>query len=258
MVFIITALATFLASLISSIFGGGFGLICVPAFYWIIKTFYPHLPDAMQIAIATCGLSSLPMGLMSTIRQIRYKGIDFQLYKKIVVFMTIGSLCGVLMAISIKSDNLKYVFSALVFIVAIWMAKFKPGKSKIITPPKNIFRLLSSCVGAISSMLGISILNVPFFIKCGVNIRTAIGTSSALIVSYSTIAIIWMICLGLPKFGVSSVQVGYANLPVFAAAVIPGLIGAAIGVKVVHILPEKTLKRAFIVVMLIASFSMLF
>ena len=58
---ILGALIGFIASFVSTLLGGGAGLIATPAFFYIILHTY-GADFAMQIALATCcGMSDLPM-----------------------------------------------------------------------------------------------------------------------------------------------------------------------------------------------------
>ncbi len=247
----------FLASCLSSIFGGGFGLLSVPAIFWMINHFSPETPHVMQMTIATGTLCAIPLGVIATYKQIRYKNFDLKLYKSIIIVMTIGALIGAYLATIIDSHSLKYIFGIIVLLTAIWLLIFKASKPRKKTISKPLFKSLSSIVGGISTLTGVSVFSVPFFILCGIEIKKAIGTSTAIVFTYTTIAGMWMICLGIPVMGINWHNLGYANLPIFFSAFIPCILGGLVGAKLVHVLPSHFLKRIFIVMMFIVSILML-
>ena len=257
MLIIYSALVGFLASCLSSIFGGGFGLLSVPAIFWIISHFFPEVTQTMQMTIATGSLCSIPLGIIASYKQIGYKNFDFTLYKNVIIFMTTGALVGAFIATIVSSDWLKYLFAIIVLMAAVWLLILKPQQKNKPIPTTPLFRLFSSGVGGISTLTGVSVFSVPFFVIYGIEIKKAIGTSTVVVFTYSTIAGIWMICLGLPTMGISWYNFGYANLAIFSSALIPSIIGGLTGAKLVNVLPSQLLKKIFILMMFIVSISML-
>ncbi len=258
MIILYSALVGFFASCLSSIFGGGFGLLSVPAIFWIISHFYADMPQAMQVTIATGSLCSIPLGIIASYKQIvKYKNFDAALYNKSIVFMTMGALIGAFIASIVHSDQIRYTFAIVVLIAAIWLLFFNKEKDTERHVPRSLYRGLSGFVGGISTLTGVSVFTVPFFVLCGIKIKKAIGTSTVIVFTYSSIAGIWLICLGIPTMGISWHNFGYANLVIFASALIPCLIGGLTGAKLVHILPSQFLRKIFILMMFIVAISML-
>jgi uncharacterized protein len=257
MLILLAASMGFLASLLSSILGGGFGILSVPAIYWLMIHFYPNAPHAMQTTIATGGLCSIPLGITASYKQRKYKNIDFKLFRSVVVIMVIGSMFGALLVTFLESDQLKYFFSFMVFIMAAWMLTFKYGRSKTLNLTKHVFNFFAFLVSTISSLVGASIFSVPFFVLSGIEIKKAIGTSTLLVFIYSAISAIWLTCLGIPEIGISLDHIGYANVPILLSAILPCLIGGIVGAKLVHILPSHILKRIFVGMLFTVSITML-
>ena len=258
MVILISIIFALFASLLSSMLGGGFGLISVPTVYWIISHYYPLFPYKMQMTIATGSTASITLGVIASYKHAKYKNIDFSLYKKVLAYMIIGVILGALAMTIVHSDNLKKIFAIIVLLTAIWMAIFNIEKSKKFKLNKWLFKTISGYLGFISTFIGLSIFNVPFFILCGIDIKKSIGTSTILVFTYSTVAALWLIILGIPKLGVSYNNIGYLNLPIFLSTVIPCIIGSIIGAKLVNLLPKHILKRIFVAMMFLVGIIMLF
>ncbi|TNF65391.1 MAG: sulfite exporter TauE/SafE family protein [Gammaproteobacteria bacterium] len=257
MVIILSILVGFFASFMSSIFGGGAGLISVPGIYWIVVHFYTHTDDAMQMTLATGSGMAIPLGLMATLRQRKYKNIDYPLLKKTIWSMSIGGVLGALVISNIASDYVKLFFGIMILLTAIWMWRYKINLSKAWNPHPITYNLSGGIIGTISTALGVSVFTVPFLSKAGLDIKKAIGTSTTIVFTYSTLAGIAFIIIGIFKTGTSLSHIGYLNTTIFLSAVIPSLIGSIVGVKLVHILPQIVLKRLFVLMMFIVATLML-
>lgn len=248
---ILAAVIGFLASFLSSIFGGGFGLLSIPGFYILISTYYNFGHDTMQVVITTSAMCSIPLGIAASLKQKKSKNIDYFLCKKVILIMCIGSLLGVYTVHIIDSQNIKKLFSVVVFIVAIFMLLYRPKGNK--QTNYLILQIFSLPIAYISSLVAVSVFTVPFFVLNSIDIKKAIGTSTVIVLSYSTLGAIVLVCLGIYDYGISWDQIGYLKTPVFLAAVIPCIIGAILGVKLVNILPRKVLHYIFILLMLVIS-----
>ena len=258
MLILLSILLGFVASFISSVFGGGFGLLAIPAIYWLIVHSYPDIPNAMQITIATSIVSSIPLSLIASYRQSKYRNIDFHLYKSLAVSMTISALFGMFLATIIDSANLKLLFAIIIFITAIMLWKFNIKQKDIIALPDAVFKTCAMIISALSCFIGVSVFTVPFLMFSGIEIKRAIGTSMILVLTYSSIAGIAMAFLGIPMLGISTTQFGYLNIPIFLSTIVPCIIGAIIGTKCVHIMSGIVLKRIFVAMMLFLAIVMAF
>ncbi|MFT6835892.1 MAG: putative membrane protein YfcA, partial [Francisellaceae bacterium] len=178
--------------------------------------------------------------------------------KSLIWIMMVGSIVGTVIITLIHSKELKYIFSFVVFIAAIFMLRFKYGKSKTIKLPKFLFKLLASFVGGLSSLVGVAIFTVPFFVLSGVEIKKAIGTSTLIVLTFASISAVWLTISGIPLMGIGWNHIGYANLPILLSSLIPSIIGGLVGAKLVHILPSHVLKRVFVGMMFVASGVMFF
>lgn len=256
--FIILAMAIgFFASFISGLFGGGAGLITVPGIYWLLHHYYPNNPYLMQITLATGGSIILPLGLTATWRQFHYNNVDVALLKRSVLIMTLGGLIGVSIIDMLHSNVIKYIFSVFIFIVAIWLWRYKPELNEHWKPPLWLHSLIMGAIGLISIAIGVSVYTVPYFVKLGLNMHKSIGTGAVLVFVNSIVAATILILLGLNVHGLPDWQFGYLNIPIFLAAVVPCIIGSIASVYLLSRLSAEKLKAWFIVLMFVVAIIML-
>lgn len=251
MIILSSIIVGFFSSLLSSVFGGGFGLLATPALFLIISSIYPNINDTMQIAITTGAVCAIPLGIVATLKQIKYKNIDLFLCKQVVLIMCIGSFVGVCTVSVLSSDTIKTIFSTVVLCTAVLLIihnrKGNQGKKQT---NYLILRIFSMPVAFISSLVGVSVFTVPFFVFNHIDIKKAIGSSTLIVLIYSVTSSITLIILGINNYGIGLIQFGYLNLPIFISAIIPCIIGGLVGAKLMNIFSRKILHNTFISLMI--------
>ena len=91
----------------------------------------------------------------------------------------------------------------------------------------------------------------------GTPLRKAIGTSTLVVFTYSSIIGIFLAIVGISKNGASENNIGYLVLPIFLSTIIPCILGSIIGAKLVNVLDQKVLKHIFVTLMFCVSIIML-
>lgn len=204
----------FFASMTSGLFGGGAGLVTVPAIFWLLAHTYPHNPHLMQITLATGGAISMPLGLVAALRQLRYENVDIALLKRFLLIMSIGGLLAAILITHTKSSVIKGFFSALIFCMAVWMWRYRSESLKIWKIPAVLYQGFAFLIGFISVGIGVSVLGVPFFIKSGLDIRKAVGTSTVVVFVYSSLSAMALLIFGFGKTHLPAYNVSYWNMPI--------------------------------------------
>lgn len=247
----------FIASMISCLFGGGAGLVSVPAIYWLLVHHYPNNPHLMQITLATCGAISIPLGLVGSLRQFRYQNVDLVLLKRLLLMMLAGALIAALFITHAKSNIVKSLFSVIILLMAIWMWRYRPEKLKVWQVPMIFYQIMGLLIGLLSVAIGVSTLTVPFLIKSGLDVRKAVGTSTVLVFAYSTLGSTSLFLLGLHKSGLPPYNLSYWNLPILLSATMPSIIASIIAVRLVNTLPRHVLKKLFSLMMVVVALLMM-
>lgn len=256
--FLLTIFITLFGGIISGLFGGGSGIIFVPGFFSILSYYYPHSDHLMQVGISTGFASSVFIGIFASRKQINYGYVPLEPLKSNFLYIMGGAIIGTILMTYIPSSELKIFFVIVLFLVAIWMTKrlFIPAKKKI-----RIGKLKRNIIGFSSGlctvMSGVSAFFVPFFIYCGLEIKSAIGASTIVTFSLTLMMSTLTILLGLNASNLPPYCLGYLNIAIVSTAIIPSIIGAVIGSKLTHVLPMKPLQYIYIAMIIVVGITIM-
>jgi len=253
----IAAIIGFIASFVSSTFGGGAGLISVPGLYWLFfHTYGGNLP-IMQMTLTTGAAIALPLGLTTTWRQFHYQNVDINIVKRFTPSVSLGAIASVFFIHHLNTHWLKYGFAILILLGAIWFYRYQASRERPWQYLAIVHQPLAFLIGMVSILIGASIFAVPFLMKLGLDIKKAVGTASVIVFIYSAIGAVGLVIISLPTAHLPSGNLGYLNLPVFFSAMLPAIVGSIVAVKFVHVANPTLLRKLFIVMMLVTSLSML-
>lgn len=256
-VFYFILFSSIFAGLIYGIFGGGSGLFLMPAYYFALSNF-PLLGDMkMQMAIATTAISTSFIAFPALMYQIKKETIDIAIFKKLYLGILIGSMFAVCLLNIIPSEVLKFMFGFFVIFVSIWLFLYKQDTDKNswkFTGVKNL--LCTTVIGFLWFALGVAVFNVPYLLKCRVNIYKAIGTATFVGSIFGFIVGITLMVSGYTHIGYSYTHIGFVNISFFLITLIPGMISAYIGAKLSCFLPKERLKQIYALLVLIVGIIM--
>jgi len=247
---------------LSGLLGIGGGIIFVPAIYFILKNFGIGEEYIMHIAIATSLAVVLATGFTSAYHHNKKASVDLTIIKRWAPFVVIGVILGSFLASYIQSDNLKKIFSVLMFFLAasmVFKKKEKNIKKDSKKDSKYIIYPFCLALGLISSIIGIggSVLSIPMMTHMGYSVKKSIGTGSALTVVVSIPGIISYMIAGYPHMAeLPDFSIGYINLIIVGQIIPTSILTASWGVKASHCLPKLLLKRIFALLLIIVSIRM--
>ncbi|MBN2479867.1 MAG: sulfite exporter TauE/SafE family protein [Parachlamydiales bacterium] len=247
------------AGLIAGMLGIGGGVFIVPGLTMIFTYVGFEKDLAIKYAIATSLSIMIFTAFSSAIAHYKRNNIDFDVFKKIFVFIVLGTILGSLIAHLINEKYLRLFFAIFIFLVALQMLfNFKITRHK-----KSLnFKIISIggfVIGLKSGLLGIGggSISVPFLSYFNLPMKKAIGTSTlfTLIISIVGTMSYWI-------FGETSKTnigtLGYIYLPALILIAPTTFIFAYIGAKLSKITPNKVLKIIFGFLLIVLSFKMLF
>lgn len=245
----------------SGLLGVGGGFIMVPVQFFLLTSIGVDPTIAIRVAFGTSLAVILPTAISGTLGHKRRNAV----LTRPTIFMgisgLIASFAGGTVAANIPGYYLKITFGVLVFLAAIWMLTAKyPDKE---TKPKDgtlSYLLIGLFAGCLSGLLGIGggIVLVPILIfLMDFNLRTAIGTSTAVLVFTALGGVASYILNGINVPGIPAYSIGYINLVQLILLAGISTPVAQIGVRASHKLPEKQLKYIYILVMIYISLKMI-
>lgn len=245
--------------IVAGMFGIGGGAMLVPLLTSIFISL--KMPQAIHLALGT-SMCTIIITSFSSFKAQHKKGcVDWKMFKLIVPGILIGTFLGTFLASNIKSLYLGIFFAIFMFFVSLQLFFSKQPKSE-----NNIFAqkfqiLAGFIIGGISSLVSIGggTLSVPYLSWQGIDIKKAIGTSSAIGFPLAIAGSIGYIYNGYLDSSLHvSYALGYVYLPAVLFVAFASYLTAPLGVKLMHKLPSQNIKKIFSVLPFALSVKMLY
>jgi uncharacterized membrane protein YfcA len=247
------------AGLLAGLFGVGGGIIMVPALVFVL----PHqgLGPAivMQVALGTSLAVIAITSLSSTVAHHRRGGVLWPVFARVAPGLVLGALLGAFIAHRLSGLVLQRIVGVGAVLIALQMFLDRNEQPQGTLPGNAGLFAAGSIIGVLSSLIGVGggSLTVPFLSNCGVSMRQAVGTAAA-----GGIPIAWAGAAGYMLAGANVAgrpewSVGYVSLEAFAGLAVMSVLTAPLGAKLAHDLPQRTLKRAFALLLVVVGASLL-
>ncbi|MFC3908379.1 sulfite exporter TauE/SafE family protein [Legionella dresdenensis] len=249
------------AGLMSGLLGLGGGLVVVPALATVFK--YSHVvPEALAMQAAS-GTSLAIMVLTSKASiSAHYKlgNILWHVYRRLAPGIVIGTIAGALLADSISTGWLKWIFAVFLLAVAFKMAFTDTVKLTHEFPRQWINNLMAMVIGSVSGLLGVGggTLVIPYLSYCGVTMHEIAAVSALCTLTVAVIGSLMFAITGANEAGLPAYATGYIYWPAVIAVAIPSVLTAPVGVRLTYRLPVKQLTYGFIVILVITAINLLF
>lgn len=214
----------------------------------------------MQISLATSLATIILTSSASALNHLRLGNVDFFVIKWLLPGVLVGGFAGSFVAEWIPAVYLPKIFGVIVLLLALQMLISIRIIRKRTMPSAKYTALIGTVIGTVSSLAGIGggSLMVPFLSRHGLEMRSAVGSSS---VCGSVIAISGMSGYILHGIGVESLpdySLGYVYLPALIAIVSTSIFTTKIGANLATQLPTPLLKKFFALFLLFIAAKMLF
>lgn len=238
-----------IAGIIAGLLGVGGGIVLVPAMFYLFTLMDVSPEVRMHLAVGT-SLSTIIVTAWSSSRAHYKKGaVDVELLKGWGPWLFVGAILGMLFFSSIKSLTLTFVFSAVTFLLALYML-FSPQheEGSESTFPGGVLRgVYGIIVASLSSIMGIGggSLSVPLLTYYRFPIRRAVGTAAAVGLIIALPGTIGAFASGFGDPNLPPFSIGYVNLLAFAILIPVTGYFAPIGSKIAHTINPKYLRYAF-------------
>lgn len=246
----------FLAGLIG-IGGGG---IMVPVLISVFLARGDPVEDVVHLALGT-SMASMVVTSFSSFRAHQKKGaVRWDVVKVMAIGTILGSYLLAVMASSFNSFFLTLFFVAFMLFVSTQMFFGVKIKANIELPKKTILFAVGLLIGSISSLVSIGggSLTVPYLTRHKVDIKHAIGTSSAIAFPIAVAGTAGYLTRGLLTHSSNGWVVGHVDLIAVLLISCAGYFMAPVGVACAHRVPAPILKKFFAVFLLLLSIRMLY
>jgi len=248
------------AGTLAGLLGIGGGIIIVPVLAMVFHAQGTSIDVLMHVSIGT-SLATIVITSISSIRaHQKHQAINWQVFRTITPGIIVGGFLGAAIAKLIPGEQLRFIFSVFMLLIAAQMYFGNASKPHRKLPATLGMLVVGSVIGAIASIMGVGggSMSVPFLTWCNVAIRNAVATSAAIGLPIAIAGTSGFIISG---WGVEARPVwslGYVNLPAFLSIVAASTLFAPVGARVAHRISPVILKRIFAFFLLILGLRMLF
>ncbi|MEH6470674.1 MAG: sulfite exporter TauE/SafE family protein [Halopseudomonas sp.] len=243
------------AGLVAGLFGIGGGLIIVPVlvFSFGLQGMPPEV--LTHVAVGT-SLATIVVTSLSSVRTHHFKqGVRWELFKPLAVGIVIGAIVGVKTAGQLSGPMLQFLIGCFAIIIAAQMGfGLKPKPHRDVPGPVGL-GVVGGFIGAGSALFGIGggSMTTPYLSWCNVRIQQAIGTSAACGLPIAVTGALVNMQEGWDHPALMEWSLGYVYLPAFIGIVLTSAWFARYGARLAHVLPERVLKRAFAIFLLLVG-----
>lgn len=242
-------LAGMFAGVCAGLFGVGGGLIIVPVLMAIFSA-HGYSPDVItHLAVGTSLATIIVTSISSMQSHHKRGGVRWDVWKNMSVGLVIGSVIGAWVADLLKGEILTALIASMAIIMGVKMLTSK--KSDVTAthslPTAGVQMGVGGLIGSASAIFGIGggSFTVPFLSRFGLDMKQAVGTSSACGLPIAVAGALGFMFFGRDVTGLPPDAVGFVHITAFICISVMSFIFAKVGAKLAHQLPANTLKRMF-------------
>lgn len=248
------------AGILAGLLGVGGGIVIVPVLFFLFQSFGVSPESAMLVATATSLATIVPTSI-SSMRSHHKKGnVDFNLLKRLAVFILVGVLVGSWLVTRVEGSILTILFGIIAVLAALNML-FRTGKSPLFQQLPNATgqTVMGTSIGFFSSMVGIGggTISVPLLTLYNYPAHKAVGTAAAIGLIISLPGVLTMLILGSTPTDAPPGTFGLVNLFGFICIVPLTVLFAPLGASLAAKLDAAKLKKIFAFVLLFTGLRML-
>ena len=256
--FLLTGL---LSGLIAGLLGVGGGIIIIPITYFILRYLNYSNEVIMHISI-TSSLGIIVFTSISSLRShIKLKNVDFDIIKKWIFGIILGSVAGAMLASKTNGEVLKIIFIILLLLISInmFLQKNLLTISNIYSKKISFNFFISLIIGFFSVLIGIGggSFSVPLLSALKKPIHKAVGTSSVVGFFIAISGVVTYTMSSLDVEGLPPYSIGYANLLIVSLVSFTSVFSANIGAKLSSKTKNLTLKKIFAVFLFCTCISLI-
>ena len=246
------------AGLLGGILGIGGSVVLIPVLN-LIYGFSFHLSQAAAMTVNPC------IAAPAAWEHSRAGYISWPIFWRCLPSGILFIISAAILSNYIPALYLQFIFGLfLIWVFIDGLAKLVRKRTEVERKDRDVnwwrCSLVGAITGAFSGLLGIGggLATVPLLQKlCGLSLKTAIGTSSAIMILTTTCGALAKNMSLSEKIADGSTVNGLASISIAVWLIPTGIIGALIGAHLCHILPNRTVRSLFLILVAIAAIKML-
>jgi uncharacterized membrane protein YfcA len=247
------------AGTLAGLLGIGGGLVIVPMLVFVFNS--QEIPPGltMHLALGTSLSSIIFTSISSFMAHHRRRAVRWDIFRRIVIGILIGTFLGSCFASALSSNILKAFFVVFLYFVSVQLLANRKPKASRELPGRTGMFIAGNAIGFVSSLVGIGggSLSVPFMVWCNIVVHHAIGTASAIGLPIAVAGAAGYIFNGWGVPDLPDYSIGYVYLPALFGIAAISVLTAPFGARLAHSLPVDKLKRIFGVLLIVVGTRML-
>lgn len=249
-----------LAGLLAGLFGIGGGMVMVPILAFLLPARGVAESVVMQVSVATSMAVIAATSVSSTLSHHRRGGVRWDLFRPLAPGLVLGAIVGAYTAHLLPGNVLQRVVGIGALLTAAQLYFTQEPQAAAAKIPQRLELLgMGGLIGALSSLIGIGggSLTAPYLSLRGIPMRQAVGTAAAGGMPIAWAGTLGFIAAGWGLAAVPAPSLGYVSLSGFGGLALASVACAPLGARLAHGLPQRTLRRAFALMLSIVAVTML-
>lgn len=247
------------AGLLAGLLGVGGGVIVVPALVWVFAEAGFVGDWIFHLAVGSSLATLIGTGIASAYSHHLRGAVRWDLVRALAPWIVIGAWVGSAAAGVLDEAWLRRFFGLFLLYVGGRMLWGRSGDHVRDLPGARSMGLAGTGIGSLSALLGIggATLTVPFLGRAGLDVRHAIGTSSACGLPIALAGALGFVVTGWGREGLPPGSTGFVYWPAVACILLASVPAAPLGARFAHSLPLVVLKRIFAALVLVIGLKLL-
>ena len=247
------------AGLLAGLLGVGGGIIVVPTLVWLFAE-AGFVPDwIFHLAVGSSLAALIGTGIAAAYSHHRRGAVRWDLMRALAPWIVMGAGVGSAVAGLLDEVWLRRFFGFFLLFVGTRMLWRRSQSDLRDLPGTLVMGLVGVLIGSVSALLGIggATLTVPLLARSGLDVRHAIGTSSACGLPIALAGALGFVVVGWGREGLPPGSTGFVYWPAVAGILLASVPAAPLGARLAHSLPLVVLKRIFAALVLMIGLKML-
>jgi uncharacterized membrane protein YfcA len=232
---------------LAGLFGVGGGLIIVPALIWGLPLLGVPEDSTTHLAVGTSLATIVITSISSVWAHQKKDGVVWREFFRLAPGILLGAWLGGVVAGMLSGQNLQLIYGSFALLVGLHLWFNARATTGSLNPGNGIRLLSGGVIGLISALVGVGggTMTVPFLNAAGLEMRQAVGTSSACGIPIALAGTASFIFAGWGVANLPPGSSGFVYWPVAVIIVIGSVTLTPTGAWLAHRLPGTRLKQAF-------------
>ena len=232
-----------------------------PVQYWLLQEAGVSPDLALRIAFGTSLFVIFPNAVSGTLKHHKYSAVLWKQAVLMGAFGSIASFLGAALAAYLSASVLSKIFGVTVILGALKTCTSPAVKTREnISSNSFVYVIAGILIGFFSGLVGIGggVIGIPvMLVLLHFDMRTAIGTSAAVMIFTSFGGALGYIIHGWNEPGLPPYSLGYVNLLNWLLLAGPGILATKKGAQIASVVKPEYLKQFFVLLMVYMGLKMM-